>query len=1377
MKVARKITMALVLISMSVTGMFAQDHTCASGHIHDQLLGSDSLYARNMMYLNRRILEMQEEFAQRQFETVYTIPTVIHILHEGEELGLGSNISEEQIMSAMTALNDDFRKVTGTMGDGDGVDVEVDFCLASRDPDGNSTNGIVRVDASVIPDYAEMGIEASSTIGGDEGAVKALSTWPREDYMNVWIVNEIEDNDAGGGVQGYAYFPMNSPLDGIVILHNAFGTTGNIKPNTALNRTFAHEVGHYIGLYHTFHDTDDCDDETNCVTQGDRVCDTPDTPLSASCWEPECDATQQVENYMDYTAEICRNMFTQGQKDRMRATLETDRESILSSLGCIPVTEYDAGISTIVSPNGSVCDVGVTAVVMLTNYGSETLTSVTIEYELSNGGSSSYDWTGSLSPGGTEEVTLPALVGSAGSQTITVTATLPNGQADQYGDNDELSKDFAISTGAALTLNITVDYFGAETTWDVYDDEGILVDEGGPYINNNQGTVFSESICATAGCFTLTLHDTYGDGQSFTNGSFELLDGQGNVLAGESGNWGEESVTDFCIEEETGGEAPTANFNANDSGICAGEDVSFNDLSSGTPTTWSWTFEGGSPSSHSGSSPPQISYNTPGIYDVTLVVTNNEGTDSYTLNDYINVYDDPSITLTVTDVSCEGSNNGAITSDVDGFGSISYDWSSGHTGTGISSQPAGSYSLTATDAQGCSATENATIGEPDGIDLVVSSTDVSCFGDNDGSAAVTASGGVGSLDLQWNTGSGNTVLNGLSGGTYTITATDDNGCEASASVDVDEPALLEANLFDFDIACNGGSGSAEVDPQGGSAPYSISWSTGGNGTSVSNLTPGNYSVVVEDDHDCSVSENFEITETAELSLQLNVQEISCPGMADGSASVTVMGGSGSYTYTWSTGHSSTSISALSPGDYSINVIDDTGCEGSADFTLEDPEAMSIVIFKTDISCYGLSDGTATATPSGGAAPYSYNWSNGDEVIEATDLSQGSVSVTVTDDHGCTQSASIEIIEPSALIITTAQTTPETCIGNDGSGLVNSMGGTPDYSYSWSNGGDEQSIENASSGNYMVAVTDANGCTATADLTIEYDCTNPPEASMLTDDYCGAHHLFLEQYIDCVPVDNAEMYQWKFENQSLGIFSEEYTIGNNTSFLLGAVPDLGYNMTAFVSVKVLRDGMWSPYGTVCQIWTNEDMPTTQLIDEDCGADDIYLGDYIETTELSGAFSYEWHVIGNGLDAVFTSYVNTMAFSADLGLVEGGEYNVQVRAEIAGEWTDWGAVCSVSLQFGSSVSDIFDEDLAVSFFPNPNPGDQISIELSKLYNYPSVISFELYSSTGKLIESFKLTGSSDNYTRTEHHFQNRLSSGMYFVKYELNGSRYQEKLIVR
>ena len=225
------------------------------------------------------------------------IPVVFHVIHTGSPYGQQENITDEQIRSAIVALNEDFGNASGA-----GFDTGISFVLACRDPWEAPTNGIVRVDGTTVPEYEDKGIaHAGSADGADELDVKSLSTWPSESYINVWVVSEINDNDGGGGVQAYASIgATGGPSDGVTIMHNLVGTVGTLKATDGLNKTMAHEVGHHLNLLHTFNDTYSCQPENNCQVQGDGICDTPPTMENTSCNSPSCPGAL-LENLMDYT--------------------------------------------------------------------------------------------------------------------------------------------------------------------------------------------------------------------------------------------------------------------------------------------------------------------------------------------------------------------------------------------------------------------------------------------------------------------------------------------------------------------------------------------------------------------------------------------------------------------------------------------------------------------------------------------------------------------------------------------------------------------------------------------------------------------------------------------------------------------------------------------------------------------------------------------------------------------------------------------------------------------------------------------------------------------------------------------------------------------
>lgn len=251
------------------------------------------------------------------------IPVVVHVIHDGGT----NNISDAQIQSQINVLNEDFRKKIGTNGFGTGVDTEIEFCLAKKDPLGKCTNGIIRVNSPL-----------SNHQTYQRSQLKVLSYWDNTRYLNMYVVKNINN---GSGILGYSSFPGGpANEDGIVIRHDYFGKTGTAA--ASLGRTITHEIGHWFGLYHTFNGgcgVDTCAD-------GDLVCDTPPAanpnygcPIINSCSNDIPNVNDQIQNYLDYSNDNCKNKFTNGQKQRMQSTLVVLRNAIwqpwnIDSTGC-----------------------------------------------------------------------------------------------------------------------------------------------------------------------------------------------------------------------------------------------------------------------------------------------------------------------------------------------------------------------------------------------------------------------------------------------------------------------------------------------------------------------------------------------------------------------------------------------------------------------------------------------------------------------------------------------------------------------------------------------------------------------------------------------------------------------------------------------------------------------------------------------------------------------------------------------------------------------------------------------------------------------------------------------------------------------------------
>ncbi len=489
---------------------------CGFTEKHQQLLQNDPTYS-----LKRQQEEIHiENFARNPLveKVVLTIPVVIHIIHKGETIGSGTNISTAQIQSAIDNLNTAYSNGVPY----NGVNTDIQFCLAQRDPSGNPHSGINRINGTSLSGYSTGGI---GTGGATETSVKALSVWDNTRYYNFWIVSEIDNNDGGAGTQGYAYFPGAGPtVDGAVMLYNAFGYDPNgalgynLKSYTNRNATPIHEVGHALNLYHTFEGDGSgstCPAAGNlCGSNvGDCVADTPPHKRSNSdCLINTIDATCNsvdrdlyVHNFMDYSSDLCQSQFTANQATRMTSSLTSGglRASLTSSNGCNPVFANDVSVSNIVAPSGTYCFTTFSPQVSLKNIGTSILTSATITYNIDAGANQVFSWTGNLSSGSTEIVTLNSITTTTGTHTFNATSTLPNGLSDQYTPNNLASQTFTITSSLPLPFVENFEATFPPTNWtntsedgaanDTWDVNGYKIWEKRTTAGNN-GSTFSAGI-------------------------------------------------------------------------------------------------------------------------------------------------------------------------------------------------------------------------------------------------------------------------------------------------------------------------------------------------------------------------------------------------------------------------------------------------------------------------------------------------------------------------------------------------------------------------------------------------------------------------------------------------------------------------------------------------------------------------------------------------------------------------------------------------------------------------------------------------------------------------------------------------------------------
>ncbi|MFM9055761.1 MAG: hypothetical protein ACKOQY_03615, partial [Bacteroidota bacterium] len=290
------------------------------------------------------------------------------------------------------------------------------------------------------------------------------------------------------------------------------------------------------------------------------------------------------------------------------------------------------------------------------------------------------------------------------------------------------------------------------------------------------------------------------------------------------------------------------------------------------------------------------------------------------------------------------------------------------------------------------------------------------------------------------------------------------------------------------VSCFGGStGAVNITVSGATTPITYSWTGPSSYTSTSEditgLSAGTYTVSVSDAATCTASGSYSVTQpAAALSASITSQtNVSCFGGSNGAATVTATGGTTAYSYSWTGGGTTASISGKPAAAYTVTVTDANNCTTSATATITQPAAaLSVSTSQTDVLCTGAPTGAAGVTPSGGTSGYTYSWTNGSTASSLSNIKAGAYTVTVTDANSCTTSSTITVSQPATALSVSVTPTNVSCNGSStGSASATPAGGTPTYTYSWTGGGTSSSISAKAAGDYVVTVTDGNGCQSTS----------------------------------------------------------------------------------------------------------------------------------------------------------------------------------------------------------------------------------------------------------------------------------------------------------
>jgi len=1059
-----------------------------AGYVQQQML-ADPNYQKKIS-IQEHLLNQGAQNSNFSKKVLRTIPVVVHVIHNPSNSNNPSeNVSDASIYNMINTLNEDYRRLnadasqTRSQFQGVAADVEIEFCLASKDPSGASTSGITRTSTAegFFDPNSETNKMKSDGTNGKTG-------WDATKYLNIWICNI--SNYANFGTAGYAYLPTpgmhGSSIDGLVIDFKLGVFYGG--------RTATHEIGHYLGLQHTWGSS-----PPSC-NNDDGFNDTPNNSSenygcnynTNSCSGGDID---QIENYMSYAD--CQNMFSLEQASYMNSVLTNTRSSLLTSTGCeptaSPVVDFTSNKTT-VQAGGTVLFTDLSTGIPTTwswNFGgggtpnTSTIKNPTIQFNTI----------------GTYTVTLTAtnsLGSDSNTKTAYITVTAPSGcdtlnwsflgsnplyyyVLDQVAPSDsgyitganaynDLSKaQLFTSVDYAPNTHVTGGFFyfgkayksgssAAQVIFRVWDSDGTAGAPGtilgadtldlADIVSDVQGNfltriLFDSPVPVTANYyfgFTMLNFDLYGGPSSDTLGMVQTQNGTGNgSLPWEEwsdntwhdyGVWGFTATTIFTTPFMTD-QPPTASFTASPTSGCNGLTVNFDASASTNTNDYYWDFDGDGLYDALDTIDGQIShtYDTTGTFNVTLLAVGPcSGLSKSTQSSMITINPKPSLTLTSTNTNCGVCNGTAAVSASGASSPYSYLWNDQSTTNSISSLCAGSYQVTVTDANGCTDLVGVNISDGASMSISTTSTSASC-GSANGTATAIGTGGATPYSYLWDDPGAQTTqtANGLSSGTYNVTITDASGC------------TVQTDFFS---------------------------------AATINSTSG-----------------------VTASIPSSTDPTGC-GTSDGTAMASGTGGTTPYSYSWSNGASTLTITGLAGGTYTVTITDASSCTDIASVTLTAPSSPNVSATSTPPSGCGTSDGTATANVTGGSTPYTYNWSNGGTTSSISGLSAGTYTVTITDAGNCTSTSSTTLTDPSVPIVSATGIDPICNNDANGSATASGSGGTGSLTYSWNT----TPVQNTATATglsggivYTVTVTDGGGCTNTNTVTL----TDPPAIMLST----------------------------------------------------------------------------------------------------------------------------------------------------------------------------------------------------------------------------------------------------------------------------------------
>ncbi|NNM16624.1 MAG: T9SS type B sorting domain-containing protein, partial [Bacteroidia bacterium] len=448
------------------------------------------------------------------------------------------------------------------------------------------------------------------------------------------------------------------------------------------------------------------------------------------------------------------------------------------------------------------------------------------------------------------------------------------------------------------------------------------------------------------------------------------------------------------------------------------------------------------------------------------------------------------VSITSANAICVDGTGSAMAIPTGGTTPYSFLWSNSETTSNISNLSMGIYTVTVTDANGCTETSSVTIdfiNSP--VASIASVVDVTCFGYLDGAININVVDGSPPYSYFWSNGQTTQNIDSLIADTYTVFVVDTNGCADTLVVLVNEPSEIVATFNVSNANCGVSNGSAVAMLSGGTPGYTYLWSTGSVVDSITNQIAGTYTLTITDTIGCSSIVNVNINNDGAPSVTLDsLKNATCNGAADGLIDVSVTGGLLPYTYNWSNGETTQDLLGVAANSYTLTITDANGCVITTNYTITEPLALVATTVTVDATC-GLLNGSAAVVVLGGTPPYTYLWSSGSTTSSTNAQPGGPISVDVIDSNNCKITVFDTIFDAGPPMINLISINNNLCFG-ESAGIINVFGsvGSPPYLYNWSNGETTEDVSGLTAGIYTLTITDLLGCTDSSSYTI----TEPTE---------------------------------------------------------------------------------------------------------------------------------------------------------------------------------------------------------------------------------------------------------------------------------------------